>query len=221
NTLRIGRHILEFLTGTYIKPEQLSDIEFSSFIQTEPYVSDFVLASENRSDVKAAKQALKVSKRAIVVEQSALWPVLSLEANRYTERDGFQSNIDWDSLLKFEIPIFNGGGTLGKIKSAFSNWKKAKLGYSLAKRQALLEIKEAYENLMAAQERFSALKESVDASQQNYELQKEEYSRNLVSNLDVLEALEEFHQASRQANQSFYEMKENYWRFQIALGELV
>ncbi len=220
NALRIGQHILEFLTGTFLEPQQLTDVEFSPFIQTEPNTSAFSQSSENRSDVKAAKQALKVSCRAIIVEQSALWPVISLEANRYTERDGFQSNIDWDTLLKLEIPIFNGGGTVGKIKGAITNWKKAKLSYSLAKRRALLEIKEAYENLIAAQEKFSALKASVEASRQNYELQKEEYARNLVGNLDVLEALEEFHQASRQANQSYYDMKANYWHFQIASGQL-
>ena len=60
----------------------------------------------------------------------------------------------------------------------------------------------------------------MDAAKKNFELQKEEYERNLVGNLDVLEALETLNNTRRRANEVFYEMKENFWGLKVAIGEI-
>jgi outer membrane protein TolC len=70
-------------------------------------------------------------------------------------------------------------------------------------------------------EESRALEEAVKASEENFRLQREEYTRNLVSNLEVLEALELFHETRREANQAHYQMKENYWRLKVATGEVL
>ena len=58
------------------------------------------------------------------------------------------------------------------------------------------------------------------ASEKNFNLQKEDYAHNLVSNLDVLEALQALFDTRRQANQTYYQMKENYWQFKVAIGKI-
>ena len=65
---------------------------------------------------------------------------------------------------------------------------------------------------------FEALEESVEAAEENFRLQKEEYARNLVNNLDVLEAVEELQTARRNANRADHQMRQRFWELQIASG---
>lgn len=156
-----------------------------------------------------------------MIAQSELWPDISLENNQYVKREGFQRDYDWDLLFRFDIPIFQGGRALGEIKESLGEWRKAKLFHSQAKRRAELEIEEAYEKWSAAADQSKSLELAVKESQENYRLQQEEYSRNLVSNLDVLAALESLNQTERDANQVFYEMKISFWRLKVAQGEVL
>jgi outer membrane protein len=170
--------------------------------------------------VEAAKQSAKTAWRGVIVAQSEFWPDLSIEHNQYERREGFQSNLDWDFLFKINVPLFQGGETFGGFKKSVSLWKQEKLNYSLVKRQAELEIKESYQNWKASLEEARSLKEAVQASEENFRLQKEEYAHNLVNNLDVLEALELLHETRRDANRAHYQMKQNYWQLMVAAGEL-
>ncbi len=218
-TLAVAKHILEFLIGTSAEPEQLKDMEIIE--NDAEKLNTYLAAAEKRPDVEAAKQAVKTAWNGVIVTQSDLWPNISLVNNQYQKRDGFQDPIDWDLLFKINVPLFKGGATLGKIKAARSNWKKARLSYSLAKRQAELDIKKAFQNWAASKNQFKALEEAVKSSEENFVLQKEDYAHNLVSNLDVLAALESLHETRREVNQAHYQMKENYWNLKVAMGEIL
>ncbi len=215
--LAIAESLMEFYAGvpaeqSIYQEEDLPGNEILKPQDDAPFV-------DRRPDVAAAQQAMKVAKKAIVVAQSDLWPKITLDANRYEKREGFQSGIDWDLLFKINVPLFRGGETLGAVKKSYSAWKQAKLNYSLVRRQAELEIKEAYQNGTAALEQDKAFQKAVKASQENYRYQKEDYARSLVNNLDVLSALEELFSTSRAANLAHYEMKQNYWRYHTAIGD--
>ncbi|OGW87248.1 MAG: hypothetical protein A3C35_07090 [Omnitrophica bacterium RIFCSPHIGHO2_02_FULL_46_11] len=216
--VEIAKSILEFLIATSFDPSQLDDQELKELPHDQ--IKLYLDHLEARSDVRAAKQAMHVARKNLIVAQSSLWPVISLEHNRYTRRDGSQSEINWDVLFKIDVPLFRGGGNLGKIKEAISNFKNAKRMYERTKREADLEVKESHQNWIASVNQFKALTESVFAAEENYRLQKDEYTHNLVNNLDVLDALELLYQARRDANRVYYEMKENYWRLRIASGSV-
>jgi outer membrane protein len=213
------RHLLEFLTGISMEPRQLKEEELPQ-ARTEE-IAAYLKDSEIRPDVEATRQAVKTARGALIVAQSALWPEITLENSQYVKREGFQKDFDWDLLIKVNVPLFRGGETIGKLKEARSRWKQTKLVYSRTRREAELEIKEAYEKWVASRRQSRALEKALRASQENYRLQKEDYARNLVGNLDVLEALEELFETSRAANRVHYEMKESYWRLQVATGEVV
>jgi outer membrane protein len=214
--LAIARHRLYFLTGLPLESSELKDAEVN-FEEKKP-LEAFVTAADNRPDIEAAHQAMKTAAQSVVVAQSELWPEISLENNLYEKREGFQSGIDYDLLLKIDVPLAKGGATLGKVKEAKSEWKKAKLVYRLAKREADFQIREAYEVWQASIREYRALELALKGTEENYRLQRDEYKRNLVSNLDVLEALESLIETRREASRLLYETKQNYWRLKIATG---
>lgn len=212
----ISKHLLEFLAGIPISEERLieEEIPAKTFDEIDP--SEI---AAGRADVEAARQAMKAAGRNIVIAQSSLWPRVTLEHNQYEHREGFQSGINWDLLFKINVPFFQGGGAIGELKDAISEWKKSRFAYSLAKRKAELEIKDAYQDWISSHEQYEALEDAVKVSQENFLLQKDEYSRNLVGNLDVLSALQSLFETRRNANQAFYQMKQNFWQLRIAMGE--
>jgi outer membrane protein len=213
----VSQHVLGFLTGIEIKPEELNDSNLPD--EKTLALLDYVQTSEHRSDVNAAKQTVKIARQGVIEAQSDLWPELTLDSNLYNKRDGSQFNVDWDVLLTLNFPIGKGGTTLGNLKQAISVWKQARHTHSLTKREAVLDIQESYENWMASLNQSKALEQALEASQKSFDLQKKEYSTNLVSNLDVLDALNELYDTSRTANDVYYQMKENYWRLKVAVGE--
>lgn len=214
----IARYVLEFLIGRQIGPKQLKDEELPSM--EVPQLLEPLGFYEERPDVEATKQATKVARSGIISAQSEIWPEVTLDSNVFVKREGFQRDINWDVLFKINIPLSRGGENLGNLKQAFSQWKSAKLNHSLTRRQADFEIKEAYQNWYASYEEYEALEDAVKASEENFKLQREDYAHNLVSNLDVLEALQELFDVRRQANETHYQMKGNYWQLQVAKGHL-
>ena len=107
--------MLEFLTGHDLEGRALE--ESKPVPKDQGALKDYLSLSENRPDVEAARYALKTAKRGILVAQSDLWPTVTLDHTQYQRREGFQGAIDWDLLLKVNVPLFQGGAAISKIKS--------------------------------------------------------------------------------------------------------
>ncbi len=118
------------------------------------------------------------------------------------------------------MPVFNGTETIGNIKVAAAEKEMAKYNFLKTKRLARLDIRRAYEEYRSAKLEDAALGEAVAAKKKDYDLQSGEYKLNLVSNLDVLTALKDYQDLSRQFNQAHYDAKKKYWQLQVAAGEL-
>ncbi len=214
----IARYGLEFLTGMAIDPDILVDEELP--LKDAESLETYLAHIENRPDVEAAKQAARIARQGIISAQSDLWPTMTVDTTAYEMREGFQSGIDWDVLFTVDVPLFQGGEIVGNIKKALSTRKEFDLTHELTKRQAELDIKQSLQNWLTSLDRFNALKEAVSSSEKNYALQREDYARNLVGNLDVLEALESLNQTRRDENEALFEMKENYWGLKVAVGDI-
>ena len=212
----MAQDLLEFLTGKSLQGRKLQEEELPQEAIQE--IDDYLQIIGERADVEAAKQAMKTAGQSVVVAQSGFWPTLDLEHNQYNRREGLQTKIDWDLLFTVNVPLFHGGETVGKVKEAISRWKKQKLNYSYTSRKAELEVKQGYQNWVGSVEETRALQEAVNASEENFRLQRDDYTHNLVSNLDVLQALESLHRTRLEANRAYYEMKVNYWALETAVG---
>lgn len=216
-TAAFQRRLLEFLTGIPLENRRLT--EDSEELPRPEDLDAYLIHTDERSDVRAAYHASKIGFQNVVSAQSELWPDISLNANMYEQREGFQSGIDWDVLFTIDVPIWTGGTNLGAIKAAVSDWKKTKLSFSESRRKAELEIKQSYELWRAALDRYEALRESALASEENYKFQKEDYQNSLVNNLDVLDALQDLNNARIESSRAYYEVKASYWRMKVATGD--
>ena len=210
-----ARQLLEFLTGlSEVGP--LHDTE-PPITSVDPLERDAALA-DARPDVRAAEEAWHVSQRAVVIAQAKFWPTVDAEANYYTKRSGAAADVTWDAVLTVDVPLFQGGSAVGAFREAQAHAREAKLAYERTRREAILEIEDLHAKLQAAIASQTALKMALDAAEESFRLQTEDYRLNLVNNLEVLQALQALQDVRREFAHASGETKRLYWQLRAATG---
>jgi outer membrane protein TolC len=174
----------------------------------------------DRPDVIAARESLETFRQNLTVARSAFFPTVTLSGDAYTKRlDGFEGN-SWDATLAVNVPLFNGLSDWGQVKQARAQEAEAELRFSLAKRQAILEALNAYSRWQSNGRRVAALDKAFTASEKNYRLQLEDFERNLVNNLDVLQALQDLQGVRRDLVAAKADARRSYWSLKVASGDI-
>ncbi len=210
-----ARHLLEFLTGREPIAAIADDMAVPPLEHEERYLARVSL----RPNVRAAEEAWTIAKKEVAVARAKFWPTASVEGNYYVERVGVSEGIDWDMLFKLDVPIFQGGQALGAVQEALSKARQARWRAEQARRGAVLEVKDAYVKLQAAMARREAFEKALEATEEDFRLQEAEYQLSLVSNLDVLRALQALGDARRNAIHARYDVKRLYWQLRAATGQ--
>ena len=211
-----ARQLLEFLTGVS-QIDALSDPDpLPALLEEE---AAYIAKADRRPDVHIAEDALQIARQQARIAQSRFYPTVSAESNYYTKRVGASAGVDWDALLKIDVPLFQGGQALGAAKEASAQVRIAKLSLAQVRRQAELEIRETYRTLEAALARVHLLTRALAASEETYRLEVEDYRVHLVNHLEVLQALQALQEARRQLIRARSEAKQLSWHLRAAIGE--
>ena len=89
----------------------------------------------------------------------------------------------------------------------------------MTRRRAPYEIEDAYATLTTAMSVRNTLRKAYTTAKFNYHLQRRDYSRRLVSNLDVLAAIQTLDDSERSYIHALYEAKRQYWQLRVAVGQ--
>lgn len=210
----VAGELLGYLTGAV--PSRLIDD-----VPPEEELTMDVLAGQvvHRADVEAAREAVRSSEKNIMAARSSFFPTVTLGGNSYIQREGSNQGNDWDVSLVIGVPLFNGLSDVGQVRQARSQKAQAELKLSMAIRKAALEVKSAHLRWRGYARRLTALEKAVTASQENYHLQKEDFQKSLVNNLDVLQALEDLSTIRRSYNSAKADSRRAFWFLKVAMGE--
>ena len=211
----LSRQILEFLIGGPIG-ETKDHYPVPSELMAEEY---YLSRSALRPDVEAAKYAWQTAVQASRIVDSDFLPTVDIDTNYYVQRTGFDKGTDWDVTLSVNIPIFEGTETLGRSKEYALKAHQSRLLFDRAKRVAPYDIKDAYIKLKSAIEVYECLNKAFEIAKLNYRLQRKDYERSLVSNLDVLASIQTLEEAQRNHIRAMYAAKRLYWRLRVAAAE--
>jgi len=211
----LSRQLLEFLVGQPIQ-DIVDPYDIPPTMMPEEY---YVMKSDSRPDVLAAKYASMVALQESRIVDSDFLPTASIEANYYVQRTGFYKGVDWDVMLTVDVPIFDGGYTLGRSKEYALKADQKDLEFKRARRKAPYDIKTAYARLKTALAIHNSLRKAYTTAKLNYHLQRKDYERSLVNNLDVLASIQTLQDAQRNYIHALYEAKRLYWQLRVAVGE--
>ncbi len=212
----VWKELLEFYIGREIAGGLVDEESPNREMNT---IEAHLEAVDGRADVRASRENKMLMDQKVVVARGGLFPKVGIDANYYTKREGFVENVDWDVLLRIDVPIFEGTKVWGDIKLAAADQKSAELLLSQTQRLASMDVRNSHRNYLSLKAQEDALKEAAEASNKNYNTLTEEYRLSLVNNLQVLDSLRQYQEIQRRYNQVRYESRRNFWRLMVAIGE--
>jgi len=182
---RLAQQALKFLTGL---DTDLAPAEIPLREQGDPEA--YLKAALTRPDIAARRKTLESAGYLADVQEHNLWPTLAAYGNYYPLRTPAPDPADrWDAGLTLNLPLYTGGVAGAQREVARAGQRSAALALGLAERAALSEVRSAYDELHYLALEEASLKEALSLAQENARLQQEDYKLGLVTNLDVLSAL--------------------------------
>ena len=213
--LAAARHTLAFYTG--VEASEPTDKAAAMGGAVAP-LSSYVKESGLRPDVRAAAFRAEAAGSAIGVARAGHFPTLDVMGNYYIKRPGVLENTKWDLTVSFTMPLFQGGVVSAQTAAAAAVARQADLSESRAQRLAELEARRSHELLTAFDRQLEALSASVESAERNYEIQSKEYRMGLVSNLEVIQALNSLTEARRAYDRTRYQRKSEFVKLEAAVG---
>lgn len=150
--------------------------------------------------IKIRDLELESSEEAISIAKANHWPSLSLRANYYLERGGSLQGVNWDVGLVMTMPIYSGGSDQAAVREAVAKKTETTLRRSYEKRKVESDLRATYAALEQGQVQLKGFQEAVTLNRRNYDELNREYGLGLVTNLDVINALNQYVQSQRDLN---------------------
>jgi outer membrane protein TolC len=172
-----------------------------------------------RPDLIALQESHLAADENVAVARAGHYPSLDFSANYYLARAGIQASIDFDLGLTFVIPIFQGGIVNSATDGAIGARKERELLLAQGRRIAENEVRDAYERVKSGLEQVASFELAATLAEKNYRRQTQDYRLGLVTNLDVLQALNTFQETKRGLDQLRFNTLAAWDALQASLGK--
>ncbi len=215
--LAASMELLAFLVGI---PSGELELSVSPEVELLSPLEAYLTRASERRDLKALELRAAAAEDYLKAAEREDWPALSLDGSAYPYEDPDRER-DWEVLLRLEVPIYQGGKFAAREAEERANLRIAELNAQERTRQSEREVRIAYSNLLAAQSENKKLLERRDIAKKNYESQRRDYTNGIVSNLDVLQAIRQMHEAERALLDSETLVRLNRVRLEVQAGGIL
>ena len=188
--------------------------KFPSAQQLEFYLQQ----SGARPDVLAQVDSLRQAERNLSVAKGELFPTITANGDYLFQQDPVSNDVDATMTLQISMPIFDGGLILGQINQNRQLVRQSALNVEQLARTADQDTRTAYVNFNASVAQVVVLREAARYAAKNLEAQVEDYRRGVVSNLDVLTALQDYQNARAQLHNANMQARLNLINLHVAAG---
>lgn len=171
-------------------------------------------------EVLSAQSEVEISENQIQLQKRFHMPDLTVDGNYYVERTGFQKDSEWDISVNFSMPLYEGNNVNSRVRQAAAQKNVATHQLMNLQRSLEAEIKELYALIDLDKRRIEVTKRAFDLGQRNYREQQREYNLGLVTNQEVLQALNSFIENQQSLDRLLLETAYNYTVLKAKVGEL-
>ncbi|MEZ4752397.1 MAG: TolC family protein [Bdellovibrionota bacterium] len=200
-----------WLTGL----ENANELEWESAPDAIPKQIDV----DNLPAVRSLELEMENAERSRTIARADYWPSVDLQGNYYLQRAGILAGSRWDLNLTLTWNLFSGGATAAEstIKAKEAQKKeielrdlKHRLRQDFLGQQRLLEFQKRT---------VEKLEQAVRYSRKNYLEQQEEFKKGLITNLEVLRAMDDYLQVKRALDREKIASRLAVVRLKTLLGE--
>ncbi|MEW6653019.1 MAG: TolC family protein, partial [Bacteroidota bacterium] len=177
------------------------EIDTNSFLKNFEDMKTLVsVALDKRFDFKSQQLEVKSAVKGETIAFAGVLPSLSANYNYGTGAVSVDKLFDRKSLnvnMSLNIPIFSRFATETAIQLAEINTMNAKEDLMALERQIKIEVKQGYNDLIAAKKSLEVALKNVTAAEENRKINQERYNLGSATILEVLQANRDFVDAQR------------------------
>ncbi|MEW5951077.1 MAG: TolC family protein [Elusimicrobiota bacterium] len=213
---RISQEIIKFLTGVDydIIPADY-DCDYKNY-----ELSYYLDMAKKRPDIESKKLDASYYKRIYESEKNNFYPSILTSANFYPLISPLsQQDNRWDISVHLNMPIYSAGELKAKKDLSLSSLKTSEIELELSIRQAESEVRQAFEEVRYSRLRTESIKDALISAKQNVKYQEEDYRLGLVTNLDVLNSMNDLLQLKISLSKAEVEEKILVERLKMVSGE--
>ena len=184
------------------------------------------IASQTNLMIAIQQQSLEIATQEVERQNAGHLPTLDAIAS-YTDRyangsaNGFGSDLQDATIgLQLQIPLYQGGAIASRIREAVANKQKAMDDLVTARRQAELDTRQGYLDLVSVVSQIKAYEQALSSSQSQLDSTMLGYEVGVRTSVDVLNAQQQFFTAKRDLLQSRYAYLMNILSLKSAVGLL-
>ncbi len=152
------------------------------------------LASRNNPELRAAFSAMQAGNFEVLAARTRFVPSLALDyfygidANHFAVSSFGVRNLGYAAFATLNIPVWNWGATLSKVRQAELRRAQARLELSAAQRQFLADLQSFYDEAETARSEMENLRASAQLAADSLRLTTLRYQAGEVSVLEVVDA---------------------------------
>lgn len=199
-------------------------------IDTNSYLKNFddlhtmvKVALDKRFDFKSQQLEVNSAIKGETIAFSDVLPTLSANYNYGTGAVSINKLFDRKSLsvgMSLNIPIFSRFATETAIQMSEINTMNAKEDLLALERQIKIEVKQGYNDLVAAKKSLEVALKNVTAAEENRKINQERYNLGSATILEVLQANRDFVDAQRNKINTVFDFYRQYDKLNNAIGRL-
>ena len=204
NVLEIKRRALRNLTGKEVNTLATLTPQPMPFAPEPANVDEWVSRSQQDNlEVRIRQQAKEIADREIDRTRAGHHPTLDLTAG-YTDASNQNFGtvqIDTKTTyvgLEFALPIYQGGLVSSQVREAVANQERVRQELEDALRNAALQTRDAYFNVLSTQSQVKALEAALASSMKSLESTQVGLEVGVRTNIDVLNAQQQVTSAQKE-----------------------
>lgn len=206
---------LSYLTG--VRVADLKIIDDNPVVTTVEPVDTYLAEAKKRSDLESLRQETISQEYRVRIAKGEYWPTLDFTASYYTTRKGSLNNVDWDTLLTLDFPLFQGGSTKAHVAEETSRLRETRERLVQLTDVVNTEIRKLHKSLLSSITQAQLFKEAYDQVEKSYQMQLQDYRFGLVNNLDVTQAMTTALDVKRQYDRAQAQVKINKALLDLAI----
>ena len=202
------------LSSTF-KPTPLEPANLDYWVQT---------AVKNNLQMKATANSILALQHEVQQQKAKHYPTLDLVAKYRIEETGGrfgETDTDDGSIgLEFDLPIYNGGQTSSRVRTAHLKQNEAKFNLQKTRRSVVRETRKSYRAVMTSIQRIKALNQAVVSAEAALKAISKGYKIGTRTGADVLDAQRELFKAKRDFSADRYRYILNFLQLKNITGSL-
>jgi outer membrane protein len=175
-------------------------------------------AYDNRPDLQSLVAQRKAAEKNIALQKTGYYPVLSGNAAYNLGGSDFPLEKGWNVGVGITFPIFNGFITKRQVEEARANLNVFKANEESLKQSILLDVQQAYLNLVDTERSISTAELTVKQATENLEIADGRYAAGVGNPIEVTDAEVSLTNAKTSFIQSLYNYKIAQASLEKAIG---